>query len=145
MFDPPKQNQEKAIDLSNQLSTSDHLMVLDLKKDLSNQDNSQKDEITMIMNLPRDDSKMQESEAEQQQVKRKYSLIIAENILESPCERNFRDNKNNNIWGMRDIDLRERVDHNFSIEENQKVKEYTECMSKCNNCAKLQKEILKKQ
>jgi hypothetical protein len=39
--------------------------------------------------------------------------VIAENILESPLERDYRDNKNNNIWGIRDFDLRDKPEHNF--------------------------------
>ena len=42
--------------------------------------------------------------------------MIAENILESPTERDFRDNKNNNIWGMRDLDVRDKPEHIFSAE-----------------------------
>jgi hypothetical protein len=34
--------------------------------------------------------------------------VIAENILESPMERDFVDNKNNNIWGIRDLDVRDK-------------------------------------
>ncbi len=44
---------------------------------------------------------------------RKYSLVIAENILESPNERDHRDNKNNNIWGIRELDVRDKPEHIF--------------------------------
>ena len=40
--------------------------------------------------------------------------MIAENILESPTERDFRDVKNNNVWAMRDLDVRDKDDHAFS-------------------------------
>ena len=39
---------------------------------------------------------------------RKYSLVIAENILESPTERDFRDNKTQNIYSIRDFDMKDR-------------------------------------
>lgn len=61
----------------------------------------------------------------------RYSQVIAENILESPTERDFRDNKNNNVWGMRDLDMRDKVEHNFSVAATDK-----NCDS-CNNCSKL--------
>mmetsp|Transcript_15361 Transcript_15361/g.14963 ORF Transcript_15361/g.14963 Transcript_15361/m.14963 type:complete len:277 (-) Transcript_15361:2170-3000(-) len=39
---------------------------------------------------------------------RKYSLVIAENVLESPTERDFRDNKTQNVYAIQEFDLRER-------------------------------------
>ena len=45
--------------------------------------------------------------------KRRYSYVIAENILESPTERVLRDNKNNNIWGIKDLDVRDKPEHDF--------------------------------
>eukprot|EP00347_Sterkiella_histriomuscorum_P012561 403368096 len=72
-----------------------------------------------------------------QQTNRNYSMVIAENILESPNERDFRDHKNNNIWGLKEIDVRDRPEHNFSSEEDP-------CNS-CPNCIQLQKELMKHQ
>jgi hypothetical protein len=60
--------------------------------------------------------------------------VIAENIIESPSERNFRDDKNNNIWGIKDLEIKEKHEqHNFTIELD----------TKCNNCHHLQKELVK--
>jgi hypothetical protein len=42
--------------------------------------------------------------------------VIAENILESPSERHYRDHKNNNIWGIKEIEMRDKQEHNFSSE-----------------------------
>ena len=45
---------------------------------------------------------------------KRYSLVIAENILESPNERDFRDNKNYNIWGIKELDImKDRIEHKF--------------------------------
>ncbi|CDW79866.1 UNKNOWN [Stylonychia lemnae] len=68
---------------------------------------------------------------------RKFSYIIAENVLESPNEREFRDGKNNNIWGLKEMDLRDKPEHNFSSE--------IDPCKNCSNCLKLQKEILRQQ
>ena len=42
---------------------------------------------------------------------------MSENILESPNERDFREHKNNNIWGLREIDVRDKPEHNFSSDD----------------------------
>lgn len=44
---------------------------------------------------------------------RQYSLVIAENVIESPSERHNRDHKNNNIWTIRDLDVRQKPEHDF--------------------------------
>ena len=62
--------------------------------------------------------------------------MIAENILESPTERDFVDTKNNNIWGMRDLDIRDKPEHIFDMNE-------PEVEHNCNNCLKLKAEIIR--
>lgn len=43
---------------------------------------------------------------------------MTENVIESPMERNFRDNKNSNIWGLKDFDIKEKHEHhNFTTTE----------------------------
>ena len=54
--------------------------------------------------------------------------MVAENVLESPSERNFRDKKNDNLWGMPELDLIDKIEHNF--EPDVKI-------SNCHNCNKL--------
>lgn len=46
---------------------------------------------------------------------------MAENILESPTSKDFVDNKNDNIWKIKEIDIRDKPEHNFSTEEETKV------------------------
>lgn len=55
--------------------------------------------------------------------------------MESPNERDYRDNKNNNIWGLKELDIRDKPEHNFSSEDDP-------CKN-CSNCLKLHKEILR--
>jgi hypothetical protein len=33
--------------------------------------------------------------------------------MESPTERDFRDIKNYNIWGIKEMDIRDKPEHNF--------------------------------
>jgi hypothetical protein len=40
-------------------------------------------------------------------------MVVAENIMESPRERDFRDDKNYNLWGMKELDVRCKPHHNF--------------------------------
>lgn len=58
--------------------------------------------------------------------------MIAENILESPTERDYRDHKNNNIWGIRDLDIRDKPEHIFADETP--VKEGDLVKDNCSNC-----------
>ena len=73
----------------------------------------------MTMNLSGDEVKKVESRKSSKEKrkpsrkhKRQYSQVIAENIIESPTERDFRDNKNNNIWGIRELDVKQKPEHN---------------------------------
>ena len=50
--------------------------------------------------------------------------------MESPSERNFRDNKNNNIWGIKELDIKDKPEHIFATEE-------IENKHQCKNCKKL--------
>lgn len=69
--------------------------------------------------------------------------------MESPTERDFRDNKNHNIWGLKDMDLREKPEHIFQPEQPSAILHSTQdnlastdCKN-CTNCSKLQKELVR--
>ena len=70
--------------------------------------------------------------------------------MESPTERDFLDNKNHNIWGLKDMDIRDNKDHIFQPEPGSTTNLLSthdnlasiDCQN-CNNCSKLQKELVR--
>jgi len=44
--------------------------------------------------------------------------LQVENILESPAEKDFVENKNGNIWRIKEIDMREKPEHDFSTDSD---------------------------
>jgi hypothetical protein len=59
--------------------------------------------------------------------------------LESPTERDFRDIKNNNIWGIKELDVRDKPEHNFTTNEP------PDDHNNCHGCKKLKQELLRQQ